>query len=168
MGKRGRPCTVCQHPKRDEIDKLLASNANFAGISRDYAGISRDFAGISEDALKRHKEKHLPGALAKAENIKEVVKADALLEDVKALRKKALGILESAEKAGDLKTALLGIREARSCMELLAKVEGQLKEAPQVNITLSAEWIELRTIMLTALDPFPEAKLAVANALHEK
>jgi len=161
MGKRGRPCTVCQHPKRGEIDKLLAIDSNFAGISR-------DFAGISEDALKRHKEKHLPGTLAKAENIKEVVKADALLEDVKSLRKKALGILESAEKAGDLKTALLGIREARSCMELLAKVEGQLKETPQINFTLSAEWIELRTIMLTALDPFPEAKLAVANALHEK
>jgi len=161
MGKRGRPCTVCQHPKRDEIDKLLATDSNFAGISR-------DFAGISEDALKRHKEKHLPGALAKAENIKEVVKADALLEDVRDLRQKALGILESAEKAGDLKTALLGIREARSCMELLAKVEGQLKDTPQINITLSAEWIELRTIMLTALDPFPEAKLAVANALHEK
>ena len=53
-------------------------------------------------------------------------------------------------------------------MELLAKVEGQLKDTPQINITLSAEWIELRTIMLTALDPFPEAKLAVANALHEK
>ena len=161
MGKRGRPCTVCQHPKRDEIDKRLAIDSNFAGISR-------DFAGISEDALKRHKEKHLTGALAKAENIKEVVKADALLEDVKSLRKKALGILESAEKAGDLKTALLGIREARSCMELLAKVEGQLKDTPQINFTLSAEWIELRTIMLTALDPFPEAKLAVANALHEK
>jgi len=80
MGKRGRPCTVCQHPKRDEIDKRLASNANFAGISRDYEGISRDFAGISEDALKRHKERHLPGALAKAENIKEVVKADTLLK----------------------------------------------------------------------------------------
>ena len=159
MGKRGRPCTVCQHPKRDEIDKRLAIDSNFAGISR-------DFAGISEDALKRHKEKHLPGTLAKAENIKEVVKADALLEDVKALRKKALGILESAEKAGDLKTALLGIREARSCMELLAKVEGQLKDTPQINFTLSAEWIELRTLIITALDPYPEAKEAMVLAIR--
>jgi len=159
MGKRGRPCTVCQHPKRDEIDKRLATDSNFAGISR-------DFAGISEDALKRHKEKHLTGALAKAENIKEVVKADALLEDVKSLRKKALGILESAEKAGDLKTALLGIREARSCMELLAKVEGQLKDTPQINFTLSAEWIELRTLIITALDPYPEAKEAMVLAIR--
>jgi len=159
MGKRGRPCTVCQHPNRDEIDKRLAIDSNFAGISR-------DFAGISEDALKRHKEKHLPGTLAKAENIKEVAKADALLEDVKSLRKKALGILESAEKAGDLKTALLGIREARSCMELLAKVEGQLKDAPQINFVLSAEWIELRTLIITALDPYPEAKEAMVLAIR--
>jgi len=159
MGKRGRPCTVCQHPKRDEIDKRLAIDSNFAGISR-------DFAGISEDALKRHKEKHLPGTLAKAKNIKEVTKADALLRDVKALRKKALSILELAEKAGDLKTALLGIREARSCMELLAKVEGQLKDAPQVNFVLSAEWIELRTLIITALDPYPEAKEAMVLAIR--
>jgi len=159
MGKRGRPCTVCQHHKRGEIDKRLAIDSNFAGISR-------DFAGISEDALKRHKEKHLPGTLAKAENIKEVVKADALLEDVKSLRKKALGILESAEKAGDLKTALLGIREARSCMELLAKVEGQLKDTPQINFVLSAEWIELRTLIITALDPYPEAKEAMVFAIR--
>ena len=159
MAKRGRPCTVCQHPKRDEIDKRLATDLNFAGISR-------DFAGISEDALKRHREKHLPGALAKAENITEVVKADALLEDVKSLRKKALGILETAEEAGDLKTALLGIREARSCMELLAKVEGQLKDTPQVNFILSAEWIELRTLIITALDPYPEAKEAMVLAIR--
>jgi len=65
MGKRGRPCTVFQHPKRDEIDKRLASNANFAGISRDYAGISRDFAGISEDALKRVKRGTSLGPLQK-------------------------------------------------------------------------------------------------------
>lgn len=161
MGKRCRPCTVCQHPKRDEIDKRLASDANFAGISR-------DFAGISEDALKRHKERHLPEALAKAKDIKEVANADTLLEDVQALRKRALGILETAEEAGDLKTALLGIREARSCMELLAKVEGQLKDTPQINFTLSAEWIELRTLIITALDPYPEAKEAMVRAIRAR
>ena len=53
-------------------------------------------------------------------------------------------------------------------MELLAKVEGQLKDTPQINFTLNAEWIELRTIMMTALDSYPEAKLAVANALHNR
>jgi len=86
MGKRGRPCTVCQHPKRDEIDKRLASNANFAGISRDYAGfrgISRDFAGISEDALKRRKERHLPGALTKLKISKKLRRLTPCLKMLK-------------------------------------------------------------------------------------
>jgi len=41
---------------------------------------------------------------------------------VKALRKKALGILEAAEEAGDLKTALLGINEARELHGTLGQV----------------------------------------------
>jgi len=31
MGKRGRPCTICQHPQLEKINKLLApSDPNFA------------------------------------------------------------------------------------------------------------------------------------------
>jgi hypothetical protein len=159
MGKRGRPCTICQHPKRDEIDKLLApSDANFAAISR-------QFAGISEDALKRHTESHIAASLVKAEDIKEVTEANALLADIRSLREKATTILEKAETAGDLKTALLGIREARGCIELLAKVEGQLDDRPQINITLNAEWIELKTRIVATLKPYPEALEAVRNAI---
>jgi hypothetical protein len=161
MGKRGRPCTICQHPKRDEIDRLLApTDANFAAISR-------QFAGISEDALKRHKESHISKLLSKAEDIKEVVKADNLLEDIKRLREKATSILEKAEKAGDLKTALLGIREARGCIELLAKVEGQLKDGPQITIINNPEWVELRTVIISALEPFPAARQAVIDAIRK-
>jgi len=33
-------------------------------------------------------------------------------------------------------------------MELLAKFEGQLKDQPQINFVLSAEWIELHSITI--------------------
>jgi len=154
-------CKSCRHPSHEEYDR---DYFNGKITKSEYARR----VGCSIPSVTRHLENHVPKNLAAATEAQAVAKADTLLEDVKGLRKKAVGILEAAEKAGDLKTALLGIREARSCMELLAKVEGQLKDTPQINFTLSAEWIELRTIMLTALDPFPEAKLAVANALHEK
>jgi len=161
MGKRGRPCTVCKHPKRDEIDRLLApTDANFAAISR-------QFAGLSEDALKRHKESHISKLLSKAEDIKEAAKADNLLEDIKSLREKATIILEKAEKAGDLKTALLGIREARGCIELLAKVEGQLKDGPQITIINNPEWVELRTVIIKALEPYQDAREAVLHAIRK-
>lgn len=161
MGKRGRPCTICQHPKRDEINSLLAStDANFAAISR-------QFAGISEDALKRHKESHIAASLVNAEGIKEAAEANTLLADIRSLREKATTILEKAEKAGDLKTALLGIREARGCIELLAKVEGQLHDNPQITIINNPEWVELRTLIIMALEPYPEAREAVVHAIHK-
>jgi hypothetical protein len=159
MGKRGRPCTVCGHTQREEIDRLLApTDANFAAISR-------QFAGISEDALKRHKESHIAASLVKAEGVKEVAEANMLLADIRSLREKATCILEKAEKAGDLKTALLGIREARGCIELLAKVEGQIDDRPQINILINPEWVSLRTTIITALEPYPAAKAAVIDAL---
>jgi hypothetical protein len=160
MGKRGRPCTICRHPEREEIDKRLAPSGAI------FAAISRDFAGISEDALKRHKGSHIPAALVKAESIKEVAKAETLLDDIRALREKAAAILEKAETAGDLKIALLGIREARGCIELLAKVDGQLKEGPQITIINNPEWVELRTLIITALDSYPDAKEAVVYAIR--
>jgi hypothetical protein len=53
-------------------------------------------------------------------------------------------------------------------VELLAKLIGELQqEGRTVNITLSAEWIELRTIMLQVLAPYPDARLAVARALED-
>jgi len=160
MAKRGRPCTVCQHPQRDEINKLLApSDANFAAISR-------DFAGITEDSLRRHKESHIPEALTKAEDAKEVTEANTLLKDIRGLRERATIILDKAEKAGDLKTALLGIREARGCIELLAKVEGQLNDRPQINILVNPQWVELRTLIINALEPYPQAKEAVVHAIR--
>ena len=52
--------------------------------------------------------------------------------------------------------------------KLLAKLTGELDERPQVqvlNVAASPEWAETRARMLHALQPFPEARQAVALAL---
>jgi len=94
-----------------------------------------------------------------------VARAGDLLQQVIDLREKAISILSQAEAAGDLRTALAGIREAKGCVELLAKIDGQLNEKPQLNITINPQWIELRTLVINALEPFPLAKQAVIDAL---
>ncbi|MCG0276725.1 MAG: hypothetical protein L5655_11355, partial [Thermosediminibacteraceae bacterium] len=83
------------------------------------------------------------------------------------LRDRALRILEKAEQAGKLKTALDGIKEARECLELLAKLQGELAQEGTINITISPEWLEIRTIILKALEPYPEARIRLAQALKE-
>ena len=101
----------------------------------------------------------------KAQAAAEAAQADALLAQVVDLRDKALGVLDTAQRSADLRVALGAIREARGCVELLAKLAGQLKDAPTVNILVSAEWQGLQAIILQALGPHAAARLAVAEAL---
>ena len=51
-----------------------------------------------------------------------------MLDQVRGLQGKALAILTKAEAAGDLRTALGAIREARSSLELLAKMLGMMND----------------------------------------
>lgn len=114
--------------------------------------------------MQRHKE-HLPATLVKAEAVKEATHADDLVEQLKQLRGKAISLLLAAERAGDLRTALAGVREARATIELLLEVEERIDRRPVVNILISDEWLRVRGIIIAALDAHPEARNAVVWAL---
>ena len=58
------------------------------------------------------------------------------------------------------------LREIREQLKLLAELEGRIAAQPTINITVSAEWIELRTVIISALDPYPQAKEAMINAIR--
>jgi hypothetical protein len=113
----------------------------------------------------RHKAEHVPATLAKAQEAQEVARADDLLADVRALQARTLAILNAAEASEQHRTALSAIREARSNLELLAKLLGELDERPTVNLVLSPEWLELRAVVVGALEPHPDARGAVLKAL---
>ncbi len=152
-----RPCSICQHDDREAINRELAGNTAIPALAAKYR--------VSEDALLRHKANHLPAALAKAHEAGEIAHGDDLLQQVRQLRGKAINILLAAERAGDLKTALMGVREARACVELLAEMEGELNRNPVVNLVIAPEWLRARAALLDALQPFAEARIAVATRL---
>ena len=83
------------------------------------------------------------------------------------LRSQAQVIKDSAEKKGNLRVALQGIRELVRIVELLAKLRGELDERPQINVLLTPEWVQVRTSVLYALSPYPDARQAVSRALLE-
>ncbi len=153
-----RSCTVCEHPEREAIDRALVGGASNRSAASLY--------DVSEAAVRRHKTNHIPSTLAKAEEAKEAGRAGDLLGQVRALQGKTLGILLRAEGSGDLRTALGAIREARGNVELLAKLSGELDESPVVNVLLSPEWIELRAVIVGALDAHPDARGAVLQAIE--
>ena len=155
-----RRCTVCAHEEAEAIDKALVGG-------EPYRSVANRYESLSQAAVQRHQENHLPATLAKAREAEEVAHADNLLEQVRGLQGRALAILDKAEEAGELRTALGAIREARGNLDLLAKLLGELSDAPQVNILVSPEWLELRTVIIGALESHPQARESVLRALDE-
>ena len=152
-----RTCTVCRHPDRPAVDMSLVNH-------RPYRHIAARFR-LSTSALVRHHDDHLPATLASAKAAEETAHADDLLAQVRALRSKAMSLLLAAERQGDLRTALAGIREARACLELLLEVEGEIDRRPVVNVLVAPEWLAVRAELLDVLRGYPDARQAVAARL---
>ena len=153
-----RRCSICHHQGLEGINRALVEGIAFPVLVAKYR--------VSKDALSRHKANHLPATLVKAQEAREVARADDLLDEVRSLQARALTILDRAERVGDLRTALRAIKEARGNLELLAKLMGQIDERPQVLLHLSQEWLELRATIVGALEGHQEAKEAVLNVLE--
>jgi hypothetical protein len=153
----GRRCTVCTHPDRPAIDQALVNRRPFRDIARHF--------GVGKDAAVRHFDEHVAASLTKAHEAAEVAQADDLLTQVVTLRDRALGILDRAEDAGDLRTALRGVAEARACVELLAELSRQLDRRPTLNLLVAPEWLVVRSTLLEALRPYPQAREAVTARL---
>jgi len=170
-----RKCGICQHPELDAINQALADGVSLRGISRKFFGSAE-----AEDALYRHKSEHLPAQLAKAHEAAEVAAADTLLARVQASHARLEQVLftaemmiASAQMANDrrgvqeaIRTVASVHREMRGYFDLLGELEGELNRRPEVHLHLSAEWIEVRTVLLSVLDAHPEAKAAVVTALQ--
>jgi hypothetical protein len=165
-GAVGRKCSVCMHPSRDQIDELLASHAlSFRAIGRQY--------GLSKDAVRRHvrgrgddEESHIARRLQKAYDEEEFRHAVDLVRQFKAINAAALAILKEAREQKRNTTALLAIDRVQRQLELQFKVAGDLDERPVLNILAHPEYIQVRTLIVEALQPFPQARYAVVRALE--
>jgi transposase-like protein len=155
-----RTCTVCAHSDRAAIDAALLNGESYRYIATRF--------NVSTGALQRHRNDHLPAKLAKAHEAKEVASADKLIGELDALKGKAVSLLMQAERAGDLRTALSGVREARACIETLLEVEGEIDRRTQVNVLVAnPEWLHIRAAIMDALQANPEARQAVVHAIAE-
>jgi hypothetical protein len=150
-------CSICTHPNRTAIDAALLESRSYRDIAGQY--------NVSKSALERHRP-HITPALAKAKEAREVADADSLLEQVRTLQAEASSVLDSAKESGDLQTALKAIAQARACIELLAKLTGELAAQPTINLTINPVWIETRTVILQALSGHPGARADVVTALE--
>jgi len=192
-----RPCSICSHSERLEIDRLLLRGESYRKIAERF--------GLSMGSISRHREAHIGTDLrdvrevmiqAREEALAEIkgevkardmeeVKAEVITEargviasrlelckdhfdQLRVLRERAAIALEKAEGSENHKIALQAIRELRELVRLWGELEGKLQSQPQINILVNPEWLQLRTIIVTALRPHPEALEAVLEALPDE
>ena len=173
--KKGRACTVCQHPQRYEVEKGLVEG-------RSYRELAGQF-GLSRSALGRHHQAHLPGHLRQALQADEARRVEKLsghrdsrqaeetrqaldvVQQLKIINSACLEVLKNAREAKRDGTLLQAVDRIHRQIELQARLLGDLETGPQVNILLAPEWAEVRQIIFVALAPHPEARTAVAEAL---
>jgi hypothetical protein len=82
------------------------------------------------------------------------------------LRDTALSILREAQARQDPKTALAAVATAAAVLDRLARLvprDGTGATAPA--LAASPEWVTVRGAILAALAPYPDARVAVAEAL---
>ena len=109
----GRVCTICRHPEKEEINRLLVEGTPFRKLVERF--------GSSPAALSRHRKDHIPEALVRAQEAAEVDHGLDLFAQMMDLNERTLRILGRAEASNDPRLALTAIKEARGNLELLCK-----------------------------------------------
>lgn len=165
-------CATCFHPEVEAINQAIVSGIPMAKIAKQY--------GMAKSSLQAHKKNHLSPAYKAIQEGKagRVASGDApALDQLKALLptlKNALHWAQGAQDANgnftvlpNVSQVLAAVRELRATIELLAKITGELDDRPTtvINILTTEAWLQTRRNIIEALQPFPEARLAVANRL---
>jgi len=152
-----RDCHTCRHPELEAINMMLLAKRPMREIAEKY--------GLSTSAVHRH-AKHIPDNLVIAKQAKEVASADSVLSKIIELDQRSDTIYRQAVEADDPGLALKALKELREVTSLYAKLTGELQNRTVHNtLVITPEWVSMRSMMLAALEPYPEARRALVAAL---
>lgn len=156
----GRPCTICAHVDRGRIDREIVSGCAYRDISGRFQ--------VSKSAVERHAGEHIPQLISRSRELRDWLNADQLVGELRVLRETTLGILEEARVGGEHSIALSAIGRLQQQAELVARLLGELVDRQRVetlDLQVSEKWIRIRSVILQAVRPYPDACDAVIAAL---
>ena len=192
-----RPCGPCSDKRRTELDRRLLekdlTGESFRRIAEDFGysetalrrhlenHIAADVGDIKaimeqarEEALEEAKTKEREdlreevASAAKDSMAARLENAASFIDQLNEVRARAANLLDQAEASDNLRAAGVFLRELREQIRLMAELEGKISSQPQVTIINNPEWVEVRSLVINALEPFPQAKEAVVHALRSK
>ena len=160
-----RSCSICLHPDLAAIEQDVVAGVPLRTIVGQREGSGTP---LSKSALARHRAEHLSPSLITVVRAAEDERVIGLVDQLRSLLGHAVEILGDSRQQGKGSQALAAIREARALLEVIGRVSGELDDRPTVqvlNVWTDPEIVAMRTRLLAALAPFPEARLAAAAAL---
>ena len=148
--KGGRPCRVCSHPRRAEIETALRNGAKVATLVEVY--------GVGEGNIRRHAKNHAKAGAVPAQTNQVLPDAEPS-KLAKLLSLRTLKVLRDGEASGNPRVQLAALRVARENLETVAKLRATepADYAPERDELLAA----LRDRLAATLRGYPEALEAV-------
>lgn len=152
----GRICTICTHPERAAIEAAIVSGVANRPIASQF--------GVGYKSVERHAAEHIAQAIKQSQAAREEAQALNVVQQLRTINEVALAIMRESRTSKKNGMALFAIDRVQKQLELQAKLLGDI-DTSQVNIYLSPEWQTIRTALVQALLPFPDAGIAVASVL---
>lgn len=153
-----KSCSICTHPDRMEIEAKLVAGTSLRDIAGQFA--------VSRNAVHRHKQNCLTSAIqavqAEQKSIQDRSAWNAL-STMQWLHEQARLIYVEVRADKDHRTSLQTLAEIRQQTKLFSELLQGVEDTTQEQ--REREWLNLREIIFQALEPYPEARLAVARAL---
>jgi hypothetical protein len=165
-----RRSTIAEHRERAAIELAIARGVSYRSVAKRY--------GVSVDAVGRHAREHMPPQLRARlitgpdldidlNQLREA-ESQSLLMHLVRLRNRLFASLDVAEECGDSAMVARVAHQLHENLTITGKLLGDLGVGSTTvnNYLVTPMYIELRTVLVRALAPHPEARIAVAQALR--
>jgi hypothetical protein len=168
----GRASTITGHPDQAGIERSLAIGVPLGRVAKKY--------GVSKDACFRHKRKLPPQlksalaghALRSGEDLEKlrIDESEGLLQNLAAQRARLLIAQDAALEAEQFSIVGSLAQGIHRNLELVGKYLGEFAQhsvQTTVSILITPEYLDFRSALLRSLQPFPEARRAVAATINQ-
>lgn len=175
MAKITHNCCVCKHPERYRIERLRAGGASCESLGRKF--------DLHRDAIWRHWRLHVSDGtkaqLLAGLSIHDLAKRAeaegmALMDYLGLLRGVLTRMFMAAAEASDRQGVAVLSSRLLECLREIGRLTGEIAKIGHGNTTItnnvavfnSPAFAQAEMAILSALGPYPEARVAVVAALR--
>lgn len=119
---------------------------------------------VSHETIRRHRP-HVPKRLLAVVEKAEVLRAESIVDRVRALEADARRIATKAETDGDLRCSVAALKTVLDILSKVAELVAKADVAAE-DILESPDWRRIEDTLTEAITPYPQAAEAVGRALQ--